>query len=212
MNCCVGFAIPGVGSSTVGWNDAGIAGVGLCNGCVATGVGWCGCGRGGMPIIGCGIAGVVAGVAWFGVTSDMATDDVDVGAGACGTAGAGTGWCGVSAPDTDCVKLAGWHALGGVPTVCRIDCRIWHLQRRHCRIEGRIGVSFLLPRFSSNRHNEKPACLHTSGYLRQQKNHHINIIVMIRYCNIAHVLAEISRMLACAVLDELMSSLMTAMT
>ena len=128
----------------------------------------------------------------------MATDDVDVGAGACGTAGAGTGWCGVSAPDTDCVKLAGWHALGGVLTVCRI--------------EGRIGVSFLLPRFSSNRHDEKPACLHTSGYLRQQKIHHINIIVMIRYCNIAHVLAEISRMLACAVLDELMSSLMTAMT
>ena len=41
---------------------------------------------GGMPIIGCGIAGVVAGVAWFGVTSDMATDDVDVGAGACGCA------------------------------------------------------------------------------------------------------------------------------
>ena len=109
MNCCVGFAIPGVGSSTVGWDDAGIAGVGLCNGCVATGVGWCGCGRGGMPIIGCGIAGAVAGVAWFGVTSDMATDDVGVGAGACGTAGAGTGWCGVSAPDTDCV-IVGWMA------------------------------------------------------------------------------------------------------
>lgn len=68
------------------------------------------------------------------------------------------------------------------------------------------------PCFSSNRHDEKPACLHTLGYLRQQKIRHINIIVMIRYCNIAHVLAEISRMLACAVLDELMSSLMTAMT